>query len=91
MKKYSNFHLTGARGTSIIDLTHYATVTEETTTGMWFWKDTVKCTVKIYANYPTGWAFMESGDWCPRDVDNLSRAFEAQHRKPLKSITEKDF
>ncbi len=89
MAKYSNFKLTNARGTSIIDLTLYGTIDITTKQFILFGKEKTR-TVELYKS-SMFWKYLDSGVFVNRDVEKIIDTAEAKYHKPVNKVTENDF
>jgi len=81
--KFSNFKLVEVLGRSPIDWKFRATV--DVTTGVF--KKTV-ATKEIFKSYAGAWSFVESGKWCPDEVDALERSFRTRLGRNLEKCLE---
>ncbi len=77
--KLSNFVRTKIIANGPMDVTHFGTVDVTTSSGMWKWQKSTTQTHAVSRKSPMGWFFVETGEYCPAEIDALERAFVAQH------------
>jgi len=89
MTKYSNFQLTNARGTSLIDLTLYGTIDITTKRFIFFGKEKT-ITVELYKS-GLFWKYLDGGIFVNSDIERTIDVAEAKYHKPFNKVTENDF
>lgn len=78
--KLSNFVRVEIVANGPSDIMHFGTVDVTNVTGIWKWRKETTQTHNIARRVPSGWFFIETGEFCPHDqIDALERAFVAQH------------
>jgi len=77
--KLSNFVRTKIVVNGPAEISHFGTVDVTTTSGLWKWQKSTTQTHAVCRKIPMGWFFVETGQYCPTEIDALERAFIAQH------------
>lgn len=71
-----NFRDISVRGENALSYRANAKVDITTTTGF-FNKKQLKKTHNIHKDFAGGWFFIDTGNYCPRVIENLQRSYEA--------------